>query len=350
MIQRLTREVPGISSSYAGILINEALGNIYDSQKWSFQIKESGFLTPGILFPLGPGVSAGQITATPYSNLITGDVTATAAWAAYVAGNNLPLFTQFQIRSPYYSLYNIIGYNATTGGGYGAGGYGEGGYGQGGTTFATLTLDRPWMEPGGTQPYLMYQAYFPVPVSDFKRFIAARDTTNNAPMNYWGKTQKDLSFEDPERTIFDDPEYFVPYETDQRKGSATFGNMMYELWPHPLSVLPYSFSYFRRGPVLVDPADTIPSPLTEECVLWQAKACAYLWKEAQKGEEMQRGSGADWRFLAQAAEAQYLLKLKPVKDRDRDLAELYFDKFRRDYNNAGEPFATITGGLNIGRF
>jgi len=330
MARRLSLEVPGIADSYAAILLNEALGHIEDSQLWSFQLQTGGWLTPGLLFPTGPGSSAGTVTFTPGSTAVIGDATASAAWAAY-AGN--PPFTVFQIRCPFYSLYSIVQYDTTSN-----------------PPFGTFTLDRAWGEPGGSlQPYMIYQAYFPAPVSDFKRFRDVRDTTNSLPMDYWTKGQKDLAVEDPQRTIFEDPVYIVPYQTDQRVGSPTLGNMLYELWPHPLSVLPYTFDYLRRGPQLVNPSDTVPYPLTEDVVLWQAKSDAYLWKEAQKGENIERGSGADFKFLAQAAEAKYTLKMKEIKAKDRDLVDLYMSKFRRDNSQSGEPYSNELGQLNIGR-
>jgi hypothetical protein len=334
MVQRMILEVPGVVSSYAKTLLNESLGIIYDSQMWSFQLQTAGWLTPGLLFPAGPGNSVGTITTTPYQNTVVGNAAASAQWLPYIMASNLPLFTQLQIRSPYYSLYNIISYNITN------------------PNAVVLTLDRPWMEPGGTgQTYMIYEAYFAVPVPDFKRFLSARDTTNNYPMDYWTKSQKDLSVEDPERTIFDDPDYFVPFQQDQRPNSATLGNMLYELWPHPLSVLPYTYQFLRRGAFLQNPGDTVPYPLTEEAVLWRAKECAFVFKESQKGEEMQRGSGADWRYLAGAAQEQFKIAMKPIKDRDRDMVELYFNTFCRDsVPNASEGYATITGSVNIGSF
>ncbi len=335
MARRLALEVPGLADSYAKTLLSEALGHIEDEQLWSFQLQESNWLTPGLLFNsgpgAGPGTSAGTVTFTPYSNQVIGDATASAAWAAYA---QMPFLTQLQIRSPYYSLYNIIAYDTTSN-----------------PPFGTFTLDRPWLEPlsAAGQSYMIYQAYFAVPVSDFRRFIAVRDTTNNSYLDFWNKSQKDLSIEDPERTIFDEPCYVVPYEVDQRPNSATLGRMLYELWPHPLSILPYSYNYIRRGPQLQSPADTVPYPITEDMVLWQAKSSAYLYKEAQKGENVERGSGADYKFLAQAAQAKYELKNKEISARDRDACELYFNRWMPDYANAGEPFATINGGLNVGR-
>lgn len=331
MVQRLTTEVPGLPASYATTLLNEALGMIYDAQNWSWQLGVGGWLSPGLLFAsigggTGPGTSAGTVTFTPYSAKVIGDATASAEWAAYT-GN--PLFTQLQIRSPFYSLYSIISYDGVS----------------------TITLDRPWMEPGGVgQAYMIYQAYFTVPVTDFKRFIAIRDTTNSSPMDFWTKSQTDLAYDDPERTIFDNPVYVVPYEPAQSAGTAIFGNMQFELWPHPLSVFPYSLNYLRRGPLLVNPGDTLPYPLTEEALLWKAKECSYLFKEAQKGEDMLRGSGADWRFLSQAAAAEYEKRIKPIKDRDRDLIDLYFTRYQPDLYANGAPFSNQLGELNIGRF
>lgn len=328
----LAGEIPGLPFPLAQTKIQEALGNIYDDQLWSFQLAESGWLTPGLLFPTGTsglGPSSGTITTTAYSNQIVGNATAAAAWLAYSLAGTMPLLTQLQIRSPYYSLYNIVAYDGVN----------------------TFTIDRLWMEPAGAgQSYMVYQSAFAAPVSDFKRFFELRDTTNAAPLDYWTYSRRDLAIIDPERTIFNIPSYVVPYETDKRAGSSTSGYMLFELWPHPLSILPYTMSYLRRGPSLTLPSDTIPSPLTEELVMWRAREVSYLWKESQKGDDMKRGSGADWHFLAQAAAVEYQKRWKKISDLDRDLCELYWSRFTRNLNGFGEPFATMNNGLNIGRW
>ena len=327
MVFELTGEIPGLPIPLARTKINEALATVYDNQMWSFQIGEAGWLTPGLKFPSGTQ-STGTITTTAYSNQVVGDAAAAAAWVAY---SGLPFLTQLQIRVPYYSLYNIVGFDGVN----------------------TFTLDRPWMEPSGaSQAYMIYQAYFPVPVSDFKRFFEVRDTTNAAPLDYQKYSRQDLAVMDPQRTNFNQPSYVIPFEIDARPGSATPGFMLYELWPHPLSVLPYTFSYLRRGPTLVNPSDTVPWPLSEELIKWRAREISYLWKEAQKGEGLARGSGADYRFLSQSAASEYAKKLKTARDLDRDRAELFFTRFVRGMatGSDGMPFATIGGGLNIGRW
>lgn len=347
MSKRMTLEIPNLSDIYARTLLDEALGVIEDEQYWSFQGSESNWITPGLLFPsnnAGVANSAGTVTTKIGSNQVIGDTTASAAWAAYVASNPFAALTVCQFRNPSYSLYNIVAYDTSSN-----------------PPFGTLTLDRAWGEPQGSQQvYMVYQAYFPAPVSavvgqmsanNFKRFLDIRDTTNNYPLDYWSKSQRDLAFEDPQRTIFTDPAYVVPYKIDGRTNSPTLGYMLYELWPHPLSILPYSYHYLYRGPRLQNPSDTVPYPLTEEVVLEQGRVQAYLWKEAQKGENVERGSGADYKFLATASEKVYQRKIKPIKIIDSGMLELYLNKFRTDIGPqvSDDGYATTNSGLNIGR-
>lgn len=336
MQKQLLGDVPGIPLPYAKTLINEALTMIYDEQRWSFQVKENGWLTPGLLGGFGNVFqSPGAITVAPYSTAIVGDATATALWAG-VTGR--PLLTEQQIRVPSYSLYNIIQYQA-----------GDDSANPN-APFATLTIDRPWMEPAQVDAvYMIYQAYFPTPAVSFRKFGTMRDTTNNAWIDFLKRDQPWLAVNDPQRVVFDLPCYAVPYEVDQRTGSASFGCMLYELWPHPLQKLPYTYSYQWAGPALALPADTVLYPLTEELVMWRAKEVAYLWKESQKGDGMQRGSGADWRFLAGAAHEQYALRLKDAKLLNANLGDLYWAKFNRT-PLANDGYETMIGTLNVGTY
>src|SRR6266446_3485331 len=97
MVFELAGEVSGLPVPLARSKINEALGTIYDESLWSFQLAESGWLTPGLLFGTGTQ-STGTITVTAYSNQVVGDATAAALWVAYAAGGNRPLLTECQIR------------------------------------------------------------------------------------------------------------------------------------------------------------------------------------------------------------------------------------------------------------
>src|ERR1700677_4188299 len=180
---------------------------------------------------------------------------------------------------------------------------------------------------------MMYQAYYPVPsavpgVPDFKRFLAVQDFQNGDDLDYWSLKQDALANRDPQRQIFANADYVVPFAVDQRPGSATFGYMLFELWPHQLSQLSYHLYFLRNGQLLVKDTDTVPYPLDEETTLWRAKMLMYEWKESQKGETAARGSGADFRFLMEAANAAYVDKMRQIRAKDRDLVDNFIRKIR----------------------
>ncbi len=326
IIGRLRGEIPDLPAAAARRYANEALGLVYDSQKWSFQLKNGGWLTPGLIAGSGTTSSTGTITVAQYTNTITGDATASAAWLAL---SGRPLITELQIRVMPYALYDIIAIDSTN------------------PAAVVLTIDRLWTEPTVTNsPYLIYQAYFPAPVADFKEFFAIRDTTNAWDLDFWTYSQSDLARDDPQRLIFNIPSVVLPYDTDSRQNSATLGYIRYEMWPHPLTRLPYSISYMRRGDLLTKRDDTVPYPLTDELVQWRALEIACLYKERQKGEDVARGSEADWKFSAQAAAAEYKQLFQKISLKDRSFAEFYLNRMKGRRPSA--PFATLQGGLNVG--
>lgn len=420
MIQELLG-IPGTNLGLIKTKLNEALAAIQNEQTWSFQLVTNGWLTPGLLGAAEAGgygsdgivpstfLSPGTVSIQPFTNVLTGDAAATAAWVAQIL--NPPFITQYQFRVPYYSLYSVtqlifaqtvayvtVPYGGTgqTPGVYtvaGDGGGGSGavirvtvdangtvtrppvvvnsgsGYSAGGvpnpptftlaaggsdpaflvaTLNAQLVLDRPWMEPAQVNSgYMAYQAYFPAPPG-FKRWFAIRDTTNNNSMDWWTKTQIDLANDDAERTIFDQPFYVTPFQMDTRQLSATSGQMLFELWPHPVTIMPYTFHCLCNWPALVNPTDTVPYPLTEELVKMRAYEMLALWKESQKGDELERGSGANWQFLATSYRAEYANRLKECRQMDRHLVDLYFTKAKTSAPYGGEAYSTVSGQLNVG--
>ena len=412
MRQELLGAVPGTNFGLVGTKLNEAFAAIQNENVFSFQVQTGNWLTPGLLGGNANGsyLSPGTITVVPFTTTIIADPIATAAWLNPVPYP--PILTQQQIRVPYYSLYNIIAlgsaptvayltintpgsgqtpgtYSVAGVGGSGSGaqalitvspngqvveapiitnpgtGYAAGGIGsppaftlsEGGTpaTFTTvlnaqITIDRPWGEPPQTGgQYLIYQCYYPQ-LPGFKRWGNARDVTNNNPMNWWSKTQSDLANDDPERNIFDQPYYIVPYGFDTRPGSSTYGQTMFELWPHPLSQLPYTFTVQCNWQPLQNPTDIVPYPLTEELVKLRAYEMLYLWCETQKGTDIERGAGANWQFAMGAARAEYDNRLKRIRIMDRHLVDLYFNKIRQSPPYGGEPFSSPDGRTNIGWF
>jgi hypothetical protein len=218
------------------------------------------------------------------------------------------------------------------------------------TLIATLKIDRPWTEPPQTNSgYLIYQAYYACPPG-FKRFWQITDYTNNEIIDFWTLTQVSLAQQDPQRTEFAQPEYAVPLGIDNRSGSATQGQMLYELWGHPISQLPYTFNCQCNWPALVNPTDTLPYPLTEGIVKHRAKKELSLWKESQRGDDMERGSGANWQFLFGAHDEEYKDELRQIRIMDRHLVDLYFQKARMTFQS-GDDQGSYTGNqANVGSF
>ena len=326
MAKALTGEVPGTPLSLAQTRVNDALGKIYDQSDWHFQTQYAGWLCPGQI------ANSGTFTTTPYQNTVVADATASAA---IVAHTGMPLITQLQYRDPARAIYNVVGY-ATAGS----------------PPVVTLTLDRPWMEPtsGPGQPYMLYQCYFVAPVQDFRKFIEVRDTTDAGRLDFWSYSQADLARRDPQRTTFADPAFVVPVGADMRPGSSTLGWQMFELWPQQLSYVPYSFSYKRRGPSLVNPTDTVPYPLTEELVEWKAKEILLQYKAAQ-AEEKAKGGGAGWLLMAGMAKKEYDERFEYILPVDINLRGDNIDHVENDDDNwAGRPFSNNLGGLNIGGY
>jgi hypothetical protein len=393
--------IAGMNLGLAKTRINEAFEAIQNENVFSFQLKTGGWLSPGILGgQVAAFLSPGTISVQPFTDQITGDAIATAAW--YGAKN--PLITLYQIRVPYYSLYNIIsiggngtiayatiftaGAGQTPGvytvpvldnGGPGAGGSvsitvdaigivstaptlisaGSGytspyiTFSEGGTSatfvvqqIAVLTLDRLWTDPPVSgSGYIAYQAYFSSPAG-FKEWHYIVDTINNRTMDWWTLNAIDLSERDPQRTYFAQPEYVVPWGIDVRQGSASYGQFLWELWEGPTTSLAYNFGCKCNWPALVNPSDTLPFPLTDELVKLRALSMTSLWKEANKGDEMERGSGANWQFLSQAYQKEYENRLKLCRNMDRNIVDLYFTRMRRTQSQ--QPFASVSGQLNVG--
>jgi hypothetical protein len=328
----LTRLVPDTPLPRAQTGVRRALESIYDQTDWGFQKGWGGWLAPGMVFN-----GIGSFTTTPYSNQVIADATATATLVAY---SGQPFITQLQYRNPAFAIYDIVGYDYNT---INAG-------------FVTLTLDRPWMEPGtGTgQPYYIYQHYFVAPVQDFRKFIAIQDFTNNQPIDFWSLTRADLANLDPQRQDQSLPTNVVPAGTDQRQGSATYGWQRFELYPWQGNLCPYTLTYRRKGQLPQIPSDWYTmypeAPITENMVEWKAKEILLLDKAAEM-EAKVPGSGRGMTLLSGLAQKQYYEYFGQVLSIDLNLDGENLTHVNQPGKwNGGQSFATLGGKLNLGGY
>ena len=330
----LTRLVPGSPLARCQTAVLRALEAIYDQVDWGWQRGFAGWLAPGMVFD-----GVGTFTTTPYSNQIIADATATAALVAYT-GN--PLLTQLQYRNPAFAIYDIVGYDYNT--------INPG--------FVTLTLDRPWMEPGSGagQPYFIYQHYFVSPVQDFRKWIAIQDFTNNQTLDFWSLTRADLAQLDPQRQDNSIPTNVVPAGIDQRAGSSTYGWQRFELYPWQGNLCPYTLSYRRRGSLPASQGDwysMVPeAPITDNMVEFKAKEILFLDKSAEM-EVKAPGSGKGMVLLAELAKKQYGEYFGQVFSIDLNLDGENFNHVHQPgkWQN-GTSYATMgpNGRLNLGGY
>jgi hypothetical protein len=308
MRSELAEATPGMSRIYAGTLINRAWRVVRDSSLWSFQLGQGGFSTPNI-------TTGGTITATLGSNQIIGDATATALWAA------LPFMfspTVQQIRAQGYSIYSIIAYDN-----------GSDPVNSPNYPFATLTLDRPFIDPLPFYTgvgYQMFMAYIAAPPY-FKRWLNIADLFNCYPLDIW-TGRRTINLNDSARLYTSNPYQILGLGTDQRgagtiNASATLGQQLYELYPNPSTAISYATYYVVSGADLINNSDELPYPITQELVLSKARVYTYEWAEARKDVIAAKGSGANYSLLKKEGEAEFLARLKTLRLLDREAVDSY---------------------------
>jgi hypothetical protein len=98
--------------------------------------------------------------------------------------------------------------------------------------------------------------------------------------------------------------------------------MMYELYPQPQSTFAYQTWYTRLGADLVNPADTLPYPITEHWVKTLARVKAYEWLLVKMAAEGKNVSAFQFAMGAAAAEAKE--QGKQIRSLDRDLVDMWY--------------------------
>lgn len=251
--------VPKISVELCKFLVNRARRDIYDSRLWSFLIVESQLTSPGL-------ITTGGATFVQYSNQVTGDAVASAAWA----GLANPVITMRQIRQATGPLYNIVSADFTN------------------PVAAVLTLDRPYQEPSLVDAgYSIYQAYYPptdpatnAPTADFTKWLSVYDPVNSYPLKL-NATQEWLNSVDPQRADMGQP-YFVSTYKDIADSNGD-PIPYFELWPHPTDGISRKCFYKKGQLDFRSPSDSLPSELSVELLEVRARYRAYEWAEANKG-------------------------------------------------------------------
>jgi hypothetical protein len=305
MRTELRGSVPKLAFSYTATLVNRAWRTIRERNLWSFLLFDGQWIAP----PQYTGSLAATIQG---SNVVTLSAADSTAIAALLPTQPFSLITQRQFRIASSGVYNIRAYNPNGGG----------------AGIATLTLDRWWGEVATAgSAFQIYQCYYVptvanAPITDFKSWISIRDMQDFRSLYTDRMTRRDLDMRDPQRTWYGIPTDVVPFDNDPVTGA-----LMFELWGAPTYALNYQLYGIRSGLDLVNPGDTLPFAVGEDCVLALARVMAYEWAEANKGLAP-RAVGPDFKFLMGAAKADYERLLKMYRMADRERVDNFFSSFR----------------------
>jgi hypothetical protein len=325
MRTELRGSVPKLPFAYTGTLINRAWRTVRERNLWSFLLFNGQWICPAQY--TGSSVAATQGSATV--TLSAGD---SAALAALLPTQPYSLLTTRQFRIASSGLYDIWAY-APNGGG---------------TGIATLTLDR-WFGEQSTlgAAFQIYQCYYiptylNAPITDFKSWITVRDMADFRSLYTERYNRRDLDMRDPQRTWYGIPTDVVPYAPDANPLSATLSTLRFELWGAPTFNLNYQLYGVRTGLPLVNPNDTLPHAVGEDCVLALARVYAYEWAEANK-MLAPRNVGPDFKYLMGAAAKQYEGLLKEYRMADRERVDNFYTTFRLDDGSSLSPFYNTLG-------
>jgi hypothetical protein len=300
MRTELRGAVPKMSFTQTLGIIQKAWLDLRRQNLWSFQLFEGQWIAPPQLI--------GSAAVTQGSNQVTFDSSTTTAVNALATSQPYSLITQRQFRVASGGIYNIWGYNPSTG---------------------VATLDRWYGEvTNPTSACMIFQCYYvPIvqnsPITDFRTWISVRDMANFTDLYTERYSMRDIDVQDPQRTWYGIPSDVIPYQDDQNPSSPTYGSLMFMLWGLPTFNINYQLYGIRNGPDLVKPTDTLPYAVGQDVVLARAKYYAYEWAEANK-DITPRSVGPDFKFLMGAANKEYSDLFRKYRQLDRDRVDNWF--------------------------
>lgn len=287
--------VPKLDITLGEKLVNRAWRDIQETRFWSFLLSETAISVPQVL-------STGTVTTTLGSDIVVGDATADAAWAAI----GMPAIAARQFRVSYGPIYSIVDY-----------------------TSPNLQLNRVYGETSvAGQTYLIYQCYYPEPASNFLRWVSVVDPVDGYKLAT-GRTKAELDLRDPLRGAVAQPYVIANYKWD-----ATNTRHMFELYPHPTVQRVYPALYQTRGVDFTADTDELPIAIPVEVLLNRAKYYVYEWALANQAHHPEL-RGVNWQYLRQSANEDYRKDLAKAMKQDEEIFQMNYnesyllDKFRR---------------------
>lgn len=283
-------------------MIQRSWSTIRDARNWSFLQEVCTIYCP-------TQVTAGTASITQFSDQVTLDATASAAFSAITLPSGLDQ-TALQIRfggtgntSYVGQVFNIIAFDEST------------------PTAVVLTLDREVAQPtNASAGYQIYRCYIRPTVDDFLKWTAMVDMTNGWKLKLnWTSVQFDGR--DPQRMA-----QGLSYYMGAFKGNpGSQPKPQYELWPHPVQGQTFFGRFQRRGEDFTEDVETQSPIISDEIILTRALAYeAYPWANASQGQ-FPALKGTNWLSLSLEERKHYMDLLTQAKriDDEQELQSVW---------------------------
>jgi len=280
----LKAEVPSLSPFFAQKCVQRAFSDVRDADNWSWLEAQTVLQVP-------KAVTTGSVSWTQFTDKITGDATASAAWAPLLlatppficarnaAGQPLIGTGGYQLKCLDGPLYSVIASDNAS-------------------PNMTLQLDRIIAEPSKSGvKYQAYRAYYGAPSSDWKSWISITNVQQGYPIvgNRLTGSQAQLAWIDPQDQSTEDPFMMFAAFADAN------GMPVKRLWPTPVTQAGYMAIYKRRGTDLSATVD-LPASFPVNCLMERAKFYAAQFMSTQR---RQPGDATDWMMAAKLHNQNY---------------------------------------------
>jgi hypothetical protein len=325
MANELTGVVSQMPPDYAKTCVQRAWADVQRHNLWSFLMFEANWTSPAI-------VNAGTVTVTQGNNTVVFNSSAATAINAIGLFPSSVIARQFRVGIG--TIYNIWKWDGVN----------------------TATLDRKYQEASGSNiPYAIYQAYYPSPVKDFWTWLNVRDIVNFNDL-ITNRNRDWIDLKDPQRSIYYIPTHVVPYQLDLNPDSPTYQYPMFELWGQPQYQLTYQLAGLRKSWPLVNPTDTLPQQVGEDCVMSLARYYGYQWAEANYQREWGPKPNYTWLMREEVSNDRrrgvgiYNRLFAEYRMQDRSTMDNFKTRLRRGWSfpNADGWYSSIAGQATPG--
>lgn len=302
---QLVGEFPGLPQLFARNYISQALDSISRDRLWSWDINEGIVIAPQL-------ITTGLVNVTNFSNQVQFDATAQAALLPQLLAN--PPLTSRQFRIMGGPIYNLVGYDNTTGIG---------------------TLDRIYVATTATgSEYQIYKCYYGAPsndgvtpTTDFLRYLTVLDPINGYTLadKRLTLTRSQLNRRDPMRGSQGQPYYIATYRPTPNAMASdgsiprgiNDGMMQYEWWPHPVYAQAYLVQYQRQY-LSLGFNEYLPNQCPPNLLRYKAQELCMRWAQQNAGR-IPELKGVNWTVLLLEVQKKYNFELVGAKRNDTEI-------------------------------